>query len=207
MLNRFASPQIRNRATLGGNIANASPIADWPPVLLALDAELQIADAGGGSRRLRIADFYRSYRQTDLADAEYLHSVSLPEASDWDALYIHKVSKRHEDDISTVLGAFYLGQTEGRLTDVRIAFGGMAAVPLRVAAVEDLLQNTAIDNLPVEQAADALAAELRPISDVRASADYRKAVAGELLRAALRSVASGDARSPEHGALEHVAAT
>ena len=105
MLHRFGSPQIRARGTLGGNIANGSPVADWPPILLALDAELELLGRQG-ERWLPIREFFKGYRQTALAEQELISRIRFPLLGENEQLSVHKISKRHEDDISSVLGAF-----------------------------------------------------------------------------------------------------
>ena len=192
LMERFASPQIRQRGTLGGNIANASPIADWPPVLMVLDAVLEVADADGAVHRLPLRDFYLGYRRTRLEPGQYLRAVELDARIDWQALHVFKVSKRVEDDISSVLGAFYVVRRDDKLRDVRIAFGGMAATPVRLEALEDHLRGSAGSAADVNTALTLLAGSLTPISDVRASAAYRMAMAGALLSKAL-AAAAGDA--------------
>ncbi|MEM7220741.1 MAG: FAD binding domain-containing protein [Pseudomonadota bacterium] len=183
MLRRYGSPQIRGRATIGGNVGNASPIADWPPVLLALGADIVLSDARGSERRLPLAEYWRGYRETVRAADEYIVEFRVSGPIDWAALKVFKVSKREDDDISTVLGAFYLQRDGAIVNKARVAFGGVAATPVRLPAVEAALVGRAADD-----AGDALVAldtALAPITDVRASADYRRAMAAALLLRAL----------------------
>ncbi|HBO13707.1 MAG TPA: xanthine dehydrogenase small subunit, partial [Halieaceae bacterium] len=131
MLERLGSRQIRNRGTLGGNLAGGSPIADMPPVLLAWDATVEIAGADGRRRDVPVEDFHRGYRDTVLGAGEYVAAVRLPRASLSRPHRIFKLSKRFEDDISTVLLALSLELAGDRVGEARVAYGGMAATPLR----------------------------------------------------------------------------
>lgn len=180
LLHRFASSQIRHRATLGGNIANASPIGDTPPVLLALDARLRL-DGPRGSREIALADFFLDYRKTALAEEELIAAIFLPRPVDGQNLKVWKLSKRREDDISAVLGAFAWRLEGGLMRDVHLAFGGMAAIPRRAPAAEAALEGRAPDAAAFAAARAALSEELTPMSDVRGSADYRRLAAGNLL--------------------------
>lgn len=139
ILARFGSPQIRSRGTIGGNIANASPIADWPPLLLALDAELDVMSFAGACRRIPLSSFYRGYRQTLLEPDELIVAVdfAIPQ---WRRLAAYKISKRREDDISTVMGAVYAETDEAdRVITARVSFGGVAETPVRLGSVETAL--------------------------------------------------------------------
>ncbi|WP_027966855.1 xanthine dehydrogenase small subunit [Halomonas halocynthiae] len=184
LLHRFASSQIRNRGTLGGNIANASPIGDGPPVLLALGARLRL-DGPEGARELPLEDFFLDYRKTALAEHEFIAAIFIPHPSAGrnlkHNLKIWKLSKRREDDISAVLGAFAWRIEEGVLRDVRLAFGGMAAIPLRATATEATLEGRAPDSAAFAAARQQLGEELTPMNDVRGSAEYRRTAASNLL--------------------------
>ncbi|MBW8189799.1 xanthine dehydrogenase small subunit [Neiella marina] len=183
LLHRLGSRQIRNRGTLGGNICNASPIADTPPVLLALNAQLHLVNAAGQRRQLPLSEFYLGYKQTAMAADEYLAAIEVRRAALNQPIRLYKVSKRYEDDISAVMAAFSL-TPEGQLT---IAFGGMAATPIRAVITEKSLQLGAdgqFDPSMVTAATVTLANEFSPLSDVRASADYRTQVAANLLKKA-----------------------
>ena len=178
MLLVFGSRQIRNRATLGGNLVTASPIGDCAPVLLALDARVLLASAAG-ERTLPLDEFFVAYRKTALADGEILKAILLPRISA-DAHSMRrffKVSKRREMDISAVSGAFAVRLNEGgTIIHARVAYGGVAAMPLRARVTERALigkhwqGETCAEILPV------LDAEFTPISDVRGSAEYRSAM-------------------------------
>lgn len=180
LLHRFASSQIRNRGTLGGNIANASPIGDGPPVLLALEARLRL-DGPDGARELALEDFFLDYRKTALAENEFIAAIFVPRPAVDHNLKVWKLSKRREDDISAVLAAFAWRLDNGVLRDVRLAFGGMAAIPLRATATEAALEGRAPGSPAFDAARQVLGDELRPMSDVRGSADYRCTAAGNLL--------------------------
>ena len=189
LLKRFASRQIRNRGTIGGNIANGSPIADMPPILLALDAELHIGCADGNTRICPLNDFYLGYKQTDLKENEYIISVRFPKKHIQQFVRFYKVSKRIEDDISSVMLAIRLDIQDTKIVDARIAYGGMAATPLRVPDAELALIGACVDNTngntPSEDhiltAIKCVQEQLNPMTDVRASAQYRSQIAGNLL--------------------------
>jgi xanthine dehydrogenase molybdopterin binding subunit/xanthine dehydrogenase small subunit len=184
MLLLFGSRQIRNRATLGGNLVTASPIGDSAPVLLALEAKVVLASAAG-ERTLPLEEFFVSYRQTALAPAEILKSVLIPriapEARSVRRFY--KVSKRREMDISTVAGAFAVSLGEsGTIVRARLAFGGVAALPARARQTEQALIEKPWRPETGEEVLPILASEFTPISDVRGSAAYRAQLIRTLLR-------------------------
>jgi xanthine dehydrogenase small subunit len=177
---QFASPLIRNRATLGGNLATASPVGDAAPLLLALDAQVNLA-SHGGRRRIALAEFFRGYRQTAIEPAEVMVSVSIPKPYP-ESIAFFKVAKRALDDISTVAAAYAVTlDAAGRVAHCRIAYGGVAATPVRVYAAEDALMGLVWGEPAVGAAQQAIAAVLRPMSDHRGSAEYRMAVAQTLL--------------------------
>ncbi|WP_372612988.1 FAD binding domain-containing protein, partial [Halomonas sp.] len=180
LMHRFASSQIRNRATLGGNIANASPIGDTPPVLLALEARLRL-DGPRGARELPLAEFFLDYKQTALAEDEFIASVFLPRPTAEQNLKVWKLSKRREDDISAVLAAFAWRLKDGVMRDVHLAFGGMAATPRRAAAAEAALEGQAPSSATFQAARRALSQDFQPMSDVRGSDHYRRLCAANLL--------------------------
>ncbi|WP_323813118.1 xanthine dehydrogenase small subunit [Cellvibrio sp. NN19] len=185
LLGRLGSRQIRNRGTLGGNIANASPIADSPPYLLVLDAELEIVNSSGATRIEALANFYHDYKKTTLAQGEYIARIRIARANLNKPLKLFKVSKRYEDDISAVMGAFCWSDD-----GFKIAFGGMAGIPKRATATEQFLSaqswcdSGVVDEALLEQACDLLRSEFAPMTDVRASAAYRMAMACNLLKKA-----------------------
>lgn len=181
LFERFASQQIRNHGTLGGNIANASPIGDGPPALLALDARLRLR-CGDAVRELPLASFYTGYRQTVLQQGEFISHLLIGDVTLSQNLRLWKVSKRREDDISAVFAAIDLTEREGVVCRARIAFGGMAAIPARAYACEAALLGSPLDDQTLARACAALADDFSPMSDARASAGYRLLVAQNLLR-------------------------
>lgn len=201
LMHRFASSQIRNRATMGGNIANASPIGDTPPVLLALDAQVRL-DGPGGERTLPLSDFFLDYKKTALAADEFIRDIYLPRPSADHNLKVWKLSKRREDDISAVLGAFAWRLDNGRLRDVRLAFGGMAAIPRRAYKAETALEGQAVTESAFSAARIALDEEFSPMSDVRGSSDYRRLAAGNLLERLRLMITSESTSSPDNTGAE-----
>ena len=188
LLLRFGSRQIRNSGTVGGNIANASPIGDLPPVLLALGARL-ILQRGDDQRSLSLDDFFRGYRVTALAQGEFIHSVSLPLPTSGQFFRVYKVAKRMDDDISAVCLAVNLTLAgeghDAMIRRARIGVGGMAAIPARALACEAVMVDKPFNQATVTLAADAIAEEFHPIDDARASAAYRTQLARNLLRRCL----------------------
>ena len=180
LLPLFSSRLIRNRATLGGNLATASPIGDAPPVLLALDAEVSLASAGG-TRRLPLSEFFLDYRKTALAPGEVIVAVVVPRPAPRLQRF-YKVSKRRMDDISSVSAAFALElDAAGRVASLRAAYGGIAAVPLRAHALELLARGRRWDAETLHELRQAASCLGTPLSDHRASAAYRQAMIGSLL--------------------------
>lgn len=181
LLHRFASLQIRNQGTLGGNIGNASPIGDAPPLLIALGA--QIALRQGNTRRiLPLQDYFLDYKVTARQEAEFIEKIIVPRKQANQAFRAYKVSKRLDDDISAVCAAFNLTIEDGVVRDARIAFGGMAAIPKRASACEAALVGSAWYPGVIERACDALGEDFTPLSDFRASKEYRLLTAQNLLR-------------------------
>jgi xanthine dehydrogenase small subunit len=182
MLRYFASRQIKNRATVGGNLCNASPIGDMAPVLMCLGADVVLRSAAG-SRVVPLTEFFLAYRQTALQAGEILEAVVLPELPANARAAAYKVSKRRELDISTVAGGFYVElDAEGRVTVARLCYGGMAATTARARGVEAALVGRPWSIAQVEAALPGLAQDFRPIDDARGSSWYRRTVAENLLR-------------------------
>jgi xanthine dehydrogenase small subunit len=179
LLRRYASEQVRNAATIGGNIANGSPIGDGPPALIALGATLHLR-RGDEMRSLPLEDFFLDYRKQDRRPGEFVAGVSFPEAAP--ALRCYKISKRFDQDISAVCGCFNVAVEGGVVTTARIAVGGMAGVPKRAAAAEAALVGQPWTEAMVKAAAEAMAGDFTPLSDMRASAGYRLLTAQNLLR-------------------------
>jgi len=181
MMLRFGSEQVRNQGTIGGNIVNASPVGDLPPLLMALDAVLEL-QCGDTVRIININEFYLGYKQTALKPNEFLRSITVPLPSASTRVFVYKISKRLDDDISAVLGVFCLQIHGDRVTKARVAFGGMAATPARALSVENALQNGQFDEAALAKAITALKSDFSPIDDARASAQYRQRVATNLLK-------------------------
>ena len=181
LLHRFASLQIRNQGTLGGNIGNASPIGDAPPLLIALGAQVQLRQ-GSSTRTLPLQDYFIDYRVTVREPGEFIEKIIVPRADAAWSFRAYKLSKRLDDDISAVCAAFNLRISEGVVAYARLAFGGMAATPKRARATEAALIGQPWTSATVEQACTALAADFTPLSDFRASKEYRLLSAQNLLR-------------------------
>ena len=180
---RFAGLPVRNSGTLGGNVANGSPIGDSMPLLIALGATLVLASTRG-ERSLPIADFYLAYRKTALVPDEVLARIDVPLPTPHEWLRADKISKRLEDDISAVCLAVALQIDGGVIRSARIGAGGVAAVPARAIQTEAALAGKPATQAVFDAAATVLAAEFEPISDMRASSAYRRTVLGNLLRRA-----------------------
>jgi xanthine dehydrogenase small subunit len=196
----FASRQIRNRATLGGNLGTASPIGDAPVVLLALEAELVLVSSHG-ERTVPLSGYFVGYRKTLLEQFELIKTIRIPlehvgvgrpaGAQDHAPLQGHvpkqhlqamyKIAKRGHDDISTVMAAFYLEFENNTISKARLAFGGVAATPARALETEKTLIGQTWSDTTVERAKKVLALEFKPITDARASADYRARIIPNLL--------------------------
>ena len=178
LLSRYGSPQVRNAATIGGNIANGSPIGDGSPALIAMGARLILRRADE-RRALDLEDFFIAYQQQDRQPGEFVESIELPKAQD--RLRCYKLSKRFDQDISAVCGCFKLQQEAGVITQARIAFGGMAATPARARKTEAALCGQPWSLETFQQASSAMAEDFTPLSDMRASAGYRAQAAGNML--------------------------
>jgi xanthine dehydrogenase small subunit len=181
---RFASPPIRNAGTLGGNIANGSPIGDSMPVLLALGATLVLRN-GKRTRVLPLDQFYLAYQKTALAPGEFLERIVVPRARDDGQLREHvrsyKISKRFDQDISAVCGGYRLVVEAGVVREARIAYGGVAAIPKRATQCEHALAGKPWTEETARAAMAALDRDYTPLSDMRASAAYRRTVTRNLL--------------------------
>lgn len=179
MLDRLGSQQIRNQGTLGGNIGNASPIGDTPPVLLTLDASLDLRH-GDSVRNIPLNQFFLDYKKTELKPGEYIARIRIPVSPH--QLRVYKLSKRYGDDISTVLAAINLETNDdGQITKARVALGGMAAIPKRAELCEQALIGSSLDTETLSLAKAAIRQEFKPMSDVRATSEYRLEAACNLL--------------------------
>jgi xanthine dehydrogenase small subunit len=180
MMRRFGGRQVRNAGTVCGNIANGSPIGDTPPALIAAGAMLELGHKRG-RRTLPLEDYFVSYGRQDRHPGEYVRAVHVP-VEGLRRLTCHKVSKRFDSDITAVLACIALRIEDGIVDEARIAFGGMAATPRRALHAESQLLGRPFERAEIENAAAALADDFSPITDLRASADYRLKVAQNLLR-------------------------
>ncbi len=180
LLRRFASTQIRNLGTIGGNIANGSPIGDGMPPLIVLGAKI-VLRSKAGARTLPLEDYFIAYQKQDKKPGEFVEKIIVPPKSDHVLFKTYKISKRFDQDISAVCGAFALTMKGNVIADTRIAFGGMAATPKRAAAAEKSLNGKAWNEATVRQAMAALGGDFKPLTDMRASAAYRGNVAANLL--------------------------
>jgi xanthine dehydrogenase small subunit len=179
-LTLFASPPIRNRATLGGNLATASPIGDAAPLLLGLDAQLRLVGSAG-QRVVSLAGFFAGYRKTILQPGEIIVSIRIPKPLP-DFVRFYKVAKRKLDDISTVAACLALSlDSGGRVTKARFAYGGVAATPLRTYEAEQAVEGRRWSTSAARRAQEEISRALRPISDYRGSAEYRLALARSLV--------------------------
>lgn len=179
MISIFASKQIRNLATLGGNLGTASPIGDTIPLLMAYSAKVILADKND-KRELAIENFIRGYRKTDLKEDELIHSVVIPLEASRNVRF-YKVSKRKDLDISSVSAGIGLELEKGIVKDIILAFGGMADMPKRAKKTESMLVGKAWKSENIEAASEILFDEYNPISDARCSAEFRKTAARNLL--------------------------
>ena len=180
MIRRYGSVQVRNAATLGGNIANGSPIGDSPPALIALGARLHLR-RGNDRRDIALEDFFLDYGNQDRNAGEFVEAITIPRRPH--ALRCYKLSKRFDQDISAVCGCLNLSIADGQVTEARIAFGGMAGIPKRAATAEAALEGQPFAEASIRAAMQAMTQDFTPLSDMRASADYRmKAAQNMLLR-------------------------
>ncbi|NVJ98836.1 MAG: xanthine dehydrogenase small subunit [Alphaproteobacteria bacterium] len=201
---RFASTQIRNSGTIGGNIANGSPIGDSPPVLIAAGAQL-VLRKGEAERTIPLEDYFLDYGKQDLAEGEFVARIVVPKPQANRRFRAYKISKRFDQDISAVCAGIGLMITDSMVEEARIAFGGMAATPKRAEAAEVALVGKEWSRPAVEAAMEALEQDFAPISDMRASADYRMQVAKNLLmKAFVETSESAETRLVGDKELAHV---
>lgn len=183
MLRRHGSPLIRNAGTLAGNIANGSPIGDAMPALFVLGAEIELAGSGGATRRVNMNDFYTGYRANVMQPDELIARVHIPLPSPGELFKLYKVSKRHDLDISSFMAAFYATLREGNIIDrIRIAYGGVGPVILRLPRTEQFLTGKPVDEATMAAAGELARSEITPISDVRGSADFRFQLGENIVR-------------------------
>ena len=180
LVTRIGGAQVRNMGTIGGNIANGSPIGDMPPALIALGAELTLRSREG-TRSMRLEDFFIAYGKQDRERHEFVENVFVPSLPAGALFAAHKISKRRDEDITAVLGAFYLMLDGDRVADIRLAYGGMAGTPKRAAKVEAALLGKTWSEGNVRAAMALLGEDFSPLTDWRASADYRLMTAKNLI--------------------------
>jgi xanthine dehydrogenase small subunit len=181
MISRFGSPQIKNAATLGGNIANGSPIGDTLPVLFILNADIELSGIRS-SRWVNINDFYTGYKKTVASDDELISRIRIPRLAHGEVLKVFKISKRRDLDISTFSAAIWMKLSGRNVEDVRIAFGGVGPKITRLPRTEAHLKGQAISIDVFDSAGTMAVAEISPISDVRGSVEYRNKLAANIFR-------------------------
>ncbi|MEX1215632.1 xanthine dehydrogenase small subunit [Saccharospirillum sp.] len=204
-LERLGSRPIRNRGTLGGNLGNASPIGDTPPLLIALGASVTLSN-GHTERSVPVSELITGYRQTVLAEDEWIDTIHIPRRKPGSQLRAYKISKRFEDDISTVCAVFYLETDHNdKVTCLRASFGGLAATPLVLSDWQKQLTGQHWPSVAVNELSQTLADNLAPIDDVRASARYRVQVTANLFKRFHLETTQPDIRSRVHihGGLDH----
>lgn len=181
LIRRLGATQVRNTATLCGNVANGSPIGDTSPALIALGAEI-VLRKGTTRRRLAVEDFFIAYGKQDRAPSEFIEEIEIPLLDNPEQLRCYKISKRFDQDISALCGCFNVVVEGGQVTEARLAYGGMAATPKRAKGAEAALVGAQWGIEAIANAVAALEHDFTPISDMRASGAYRLSVAGNLLR-------------------------
>jgi xanthine dehydrogenase small subunit len=186
----FGSPQIRNAGTLAGNIANASPIADTPPFLFIMDAVLEICGSKG-SRQVRINDFYKGYKKMDMGADEFIKAIAIPMPQKDEIIKLYKVSRRKHLDISTNTAAFKIKLSGDKISEIAIAYGGVAAVILRLPKTEEFLKGKQLSLETMNKAAEIAVTEISPITDVRGSQAFRLQLARNLLLKLYYELAEG----------------
>ncbi len=181
LIARIGGQQVRNMGTIGGNIANGSPIGDTPPALIALGASLTLRK-GTIRRTIPLQDFFIAYGKQDRQPGEFVEAVHIPIPAAGENFAVYKVTKRRDEDITATLGAFRLAlAADGTVAAIRIAYGGMAATPKRALAVENALLGQPWNEKTVEAAMAKYAEDYAPLSDMRATAEYRALAARNLL--------------------------
>jgi xanthine dehydrogenase small subunit len=178
---RIGGQQVRNMGTIGANIANGSPIGDTPPPLIALGASITLRK-GDSRREVKLEDFFIAYGKQDRQPGEFVEAVTIPSLPAGEEFACYKITKRKDEDISALCGAFRLRLEGGKVAVITVAYGGMAATPKRAKAVEAALLGKAWSVATVEAAIPAFAEDYQPLTDMRASAEYRLLAAQNLLR-------------------------
>ncbi|PWR21354.1 xanthine dehydrogenase small subunit [Zavarzinia aquatilis] len=180
VIRRIGSTQIRNAGTIGGNVANGSPIGDMPPMLIALGAKVRLRK-GGARRELLLEDFFIAYGKQNRTAGEFVEAIIVPRPVPEQIFKAYKVSKRFDQDISAIMGAFSLHIQDGRVLSTRIAYGGMAGTPKRARTAEALLTGQLLEPRSIRNAMTGVAIDFQPLTDMRASSDYRMTVARNML--------------------------
>ena len=181
LIDRIGGQQVRNMGTIGGNIANGSPIGDTPPPLIALDAKLTLRK-GKKRRTISLEKFFIAYGKQDRQPGEFVEAVHVPIPEKGEKFAVYKITKRRDEDITATLGAFSLKLArDGTVASIRIAYGGMAATPKRASAVEKALIGKPWTEATVEAAMEKYAEDFAPLTDMRATAEYRALAARNLL--------------------------
>jgi xanthine dehydrogenase small subunit len=181
LIDRIGGQQVRNMGTIGGNIANGSPIGDMPPPLIALGAELTLR-SHSGRRTMALEDYFIDYGRQDRIPGEFVEKVFVPRPADDSHFAVYKISKRRDEDISALCGAFHLAlDPDGLVETIRIAFGGMAATPRRAVQVEEALTGRPWSWGVISAVRDVFDEDYQPLTDWRASAEYRSLAAKNLL--------------------------
>lgn len=186
----FAGPLIRNLATIGGNICDASPAADVSPVLLALDASVTLESTAGGYRTMPLFEFFKGPRRTARGENELLTSVSFPNPGDDERAFYYKLGKRKADAISIVSLAMTVKLNGGLVERARIALGAVAPVAMRAIRAEMFLQDETLNDKTIATAAALAASEAQPIDDFRAGGNYRRQMVEVLVSRGLKEIAS-----------------
>ena len=200
LLIRIGGQQVRNMGTIGGNVANGSPIGDTPPALIALDATVTLRSRNG-ARSLPLQDYFIEYGKQAREPGEFVEALEIPKLGEDEFYAIYKISKRRDEDISALCAAFKLKlDASGNIASIRMAFGGMAGTPKRAAHTEAFLTGKPWNEATVNAARAELAKDYQPLSDWRASADYRMLAAQNLLTRLLLET-SGEKASLERYAM------
>jgi len=181
LIQRIGGTQIRNAGTIGGNIANGSPIGDMPPGLIVLGAKL-VLHSTRGKREIDLENYFIRYGKQDLQAGEFVTQIRLPSPPDKQLFASYKVSKRIEQDISAVCGAFSLQLENSIISQARVCFGGMAETPRRATTCEQALEGNVWNQETIDKAMAAMTNDFTPITDMRASAAYRMQLAQNLLQ-------------------------
>ncbi len=193
LLHRIGSQQIRNSGTIGGNIANGSPIGDSPPALIALGASIELR-MGDRTRWIPLEKFFIEYGKQDRGSGEYVRAIHIPDPGVDEHFRCFKIAKRFDQDISSVLGAMVFKLEKGAITDARIAYGGMAGTPMRASKTEAGLIGTKLSDRPAwQKVVDNLGIDFQPMTDQRASDTYRMQAAKGILTKALLELSTPDA--------------